>query len=186
MEEYIRISTLNDFIFCPKSIYFHQLYDQYAKGVYQDTPQVKGTINHAPIDYRKYSSSKDIIQALSVYSDTYNLCGKIDLYHKKKKSLMERKTKITELYQGLIYQLYAQYFCMIEMGYEVEKIQIYSMEDNTSYEVALPDEEEIKKFEMFLKNYREYTPETSEIIPNPEKCQHCIYHELCDIAVLSD
>lgn len=186
MEEYIRISTLNDFIFCPKSIYFHQLYDKYEKGIYQDTPQVKGTINHAPIDFKNYSTSKDIIQSMSVYSDMYNLCGKIDLYHKKKKSLMERKTKITELYQGIIYQLYAQYFCMREMGYPVECLKIYSMEDNKVYPIEIPNEEETKEFELFLKKYREYIPWKTEIFPNPEKCKHCIYHELCDIAILSD
>jgi CRISPR-associated protein Cas4 len=62
MDQYIRISTLNDFIFCPKSIYFHQLYDNVEKELYQETPQVRGTLNHTKIDQGTYSTSKDILQ----------------------------------------------------------------------------------------------------------------------------
>lgn len=62
MDSYIRISSLNDFIFCPKSIYFHQLYENYEKELYQDMPQIRGTLNHTRIDQGKYSTSKDILQ----------------------------------------------------------------------------------------------------------------------------
>ncbi len=99
MENYIRISTLNDFVFCPKSIYYHELYKKYNTDLYQEQAQVDGKINHAPIDTKSYSSSREILQGLDVYSDKYGLCGKIDLYHKTKKSLMERKSEITRLYQ---------------------------------------------------------------------------------------
>gem|GEM_PF-2376169 len=40
MESYIKLSTLNDFIFCPKSIYYHTLYDSYEKKLYQDEAQI--------------------------------------------------------------------------------------------------------------------------------------------------
>ncbi len=184
MLDYIRISTLNDFIFCARSIYFHELYNKYEKNTYQDNPQVEWTINHLPIDFKNYSTSKDIIQSMSIYSNKYQLCGKIDLYHKKKKSLMERKTKIKTLYQGYIYQLYAQYFCMIEMGYEVEKMKLYSMKDNKSYGIAIPNEKEIKEFEAFLQRYKKYDPKDPDFIPNINKCRMCIYSELCDVAIL--
>ena len=38
------------------------------------------------------------------------------------------------------YQLYAQYFCLREMGYEVEKLKLYSLDDNKVYEIPLPNE----------------------------------------------
>ena len=62
MDQYIRISSLNDFIFCPYSIYFHNLYENYEKQLYQDTPQINGTLNHSLIDSGNYSTSKDILQ----------------------------------------------------------------------------------------------------------------------------
>ena len=180
MEQYIRISTLNDFIFCQKSIYFHQLYDNVEKPLYQDTPQINGLFNHYRIDRGNYSTSKDILQGTSVYSEKYQLAGKIDVFHIQKKSLMERKSHISEVYQGYIYQLYAQYFCLTEMGHEVEKLKLYSMDDNQVYEVPLPDEAETTTFEQFLQEYISFNPRTSEFVANPEKCKNCIYRELCD------
>lgn len=180
MDPYIRISTLNDFTFCPKSIYFHQLYDNVEKGLYQDTPQVRWTLNHIRIDHGTYSTSKDILQWTSVYSEKYNLVGKIDVFHISKKSLMERKTHISQVYQWQIYQLYAQYFCLTEMGYQVEKLKLYSMDDNKVYEIPIPDDEEIREFEAFLDKYQHFNPALSDFVPNVEKCRNCIYHELCD------
>lgn len=183
MDQYIRISTLNDFIFCPKSIYFHQLYDNTEKIHYQDTPQIRWLFNHQKIDQGTYSTSKDILQGTSVFSEKYHLTGKIDVFHISKKSLMERKTHISEVYQGYIYQLYAQYFCLIEMGYQVEKLKLYSMDDNKVYEIPLPDEATTKEFEVFLDRYQHFNPASSDFTASPEKCRNCIYSELCDSAV---
>ena len=180
MDSYIKISTLNDFIFCPKSIYFHQLYENYEKEIYQEQAQIKWTLNHARIDQGRYSTSKDILQWISIYSEKYNLAGKIDVFHIAKKSLMERKSHIEKVYQGYIYQLYAQYFCLKEMGYEIEKLKLYSMDDNQVFEIPLPDEEETRKFEDFLKKYRDFDLSKAGFVTNPEKCARCIYKELCD------
>ena len=38
-EDYISISTLNDFIFCPYSIYLHNVYMESDEGLYHATPQ---------------------------------------------------------------------------------------------------------------------------------------------------
>jgi len=62
MESYIKLSTLNDFIFCPKSIYYHNLYDNYEKKLYQEEAQIAGTIAHEAVDNKTYSSRKDILQ----------------------------------------------------------------------------------------------------------------------------
>lgn len=69
MESYIKLSTLNDFIFCPKSIFYHELYDSYEKKLYQEEVQIAGTIAHESIDTAKYSSRKNVLQGLSVYSE---------------------------------------------------------------------------------------------------------------------
>lgn len=180
MDSYIRISSLNDFIFCPKSIYFHQLYENYEKEIYQNVPQIRWTLNHERIDNGKYSTSKDILQGISIYSEKYNLAGKIDVFHVGKKSLMERKSHIEKIYQWYIYQIYAQYFCLKEMWYEVQKLKLYSMDDNKVYDISLPNTEDIEMFEKFLEKYKIFDPAASWFEVNPEKCKMCIYRELCD------
>jgi CRISPR-associated protein Cas4 len=62
MEDYIKLSTLNDFIFCPKSIYYHNLYDNYDKNIYQEETQKEGTKIHESIDNQTYSTRKSILQ----------------------------------------------------------------------------------------------------------------------------
>ncbi len=39
-EQTIAISQLNDFVFCPVSIYFHQLYYDTETTLYQSKPQI--------------------------------------------------------------------------------------------------------------------------------------------------
>ena len=58
MEETILISYLNDFIFCPVSIYFHKLYGAMDKTLYQSSFQIDGTNAHKAIDSKKYSTKK--------------------------------------------------------------------------------------------------------------------------------
>jgi CRISPR-associated protein Cas4 len=109
--------------------------------------------------------------------------GKIDVFHIGKKSLMERKSHISEVYQGYVYQLYAQYFCLTEMGYQIEKLKLYSLDDNKVYEIPLPNEQTTKEFEAFLDEYQHFAPASSAFTALPEKCARCIYRELCDSAV---
>ncbi|HMT00918.1 MAG TPA: type V CRISPR-associated protein Cas4 [Candidatus Absconditabacterales bacterium] len=180
MENYIRISNLNDFIFCPKSIYFHELYQKYDEQIYKDTPQVAGTQAHEAIDLKKYSTSKNILQSLSVYSEKYNIAGKIDLYDADKQLLIERKKKISKIYDGYRYQVYAQYFCLQEMGYPVCEIKIHSLVDNKSYDIPIPNEQETAEFENLLEKYRKFNLSDPKFAQNPEKCKMCIYNQLCD------
>jgi len=179
MEPYIQISKINDFIFCPKSIYFHGIYESFSEKTYHQSPQVNGKIKHESVDYQKYSTAKKYLQGLEVYSEKYNLAGKIDIYDGEAKTLTERKNKITKIYDGYRYQLYAQYFCMVEMGYEVEKLFFYSMTDNKKYEIALPEGEELEKFEKTLDDIRNFDMLNNNFSPNLAKCEKCIYYELC-------
>lgn len=73
MEEPISATMLNDFIFCPASIYFHRFYDGMENRAFQCTDQINGTCAHASIDGNHYSTSKHIITSYEAYSDKYNL-----------------------------------------------------------------------------------------------------------------
>lgn len=59
MEDYISISTLNDFIFCPYSIYLHNVYMETDEGLYYATPQTHGRFAHETIDNKKASNRAD-------------------------------------------------------------------------------------------------------------------------------
>ena len=66
MDDYILISTLNDFIFCPYSIYLHNVYMGGNEDLVLATPQTQGKAAHAAIDEKTYSSRKDEIDRKSV------------------------------------------------------------------------------------------------------------------------
>ena len=180
-EDYISISTLNDFIFCPYSIYLHNVYMESDEGLYHATPQTRGRIAHETVDNKKASNRADDLQSLPILSEKYQLVGKIDLYRGKEKKLIERKYQLKNIYQGQFYQLWAQYLCMIEMGYEVKEIAFYEISTNKMIPVSLPTAEQLGQFQSFLRSYRTYNPE--QLIPiNSNKCRHCIYCSLCDKA----
>ena len=179
-EHPISITTLNDFMFCPASIYFHQLDEDTDKLTFQDTCQLEGAAAHEKTDSGTYSTRKSILQAISVYCAQYNLVGKIDTFDSENGILTERKKKIKTVYDGYVFQLYAQYFALKEMHYSVREIRLYSMDDNQIFRINLPENDP----EMFRK-----FSETAEMInsfsldgfrqQNPGKCERCVYEPLC-------
>lgn len=184
MESYLTITQINDFIFCPRSIFFSGIYHESSdKKTFHHTPQIVGGEHHKTIDEGTYSTRKDVITGLMVYSEKYNLLGKIDIYDMSTKLLTERKYSISAIYLEYRYQLYSQYFAMTEMGYEVQYLKLYSVKDNRSYSINLPNETEQRKYEDLLYKIRNYSLDTP-FNPNPNKCKHCIYSTLCDQNIL--
>ncbi|MBQ6069213.1 MAG: type V CRISPR-associated protein Cas4 [Bacteroidales bacterium] len=179
MEDNISISTLNDFIFCPYSIYLHNVYMETDEGLYHAAPQTKGKLAHEPVDSKTSSNRKEEILALPVMSEQLGVMGKIDVYRKKEKQLIERKYQLKQIYQGQIYQLWAQYFCMVEMGYEVDKIAFYEISTNKTIPISLPTAENKHELMCFIQSFKEYDP-SAPFVANPNKCRHCIYCNLCD------
>ena len=193
MESYIKLSTLNDFMFCPKSIYYHNLYDSYEKKVYQDEAQIAWTIAHEAVDNKTYSSSKNVLLSLDVYCHKYGIAWKIDQFFIKEWKLIERKNKIhiweqedwkkkenIKIYIWYKYQLWGQMFCLEEMWYDVSSLAFYSMSDNKTYRVYKPSPKEILDFENMLEKYRKFDLLSKKFSQNTQKCLKCIYKELCD------
>lgn len=180
-EDLILITQLNDFVFCPASIYFHNLFYEKGNFIFQNTDQVNGRAAHQTIDQGTYSTRKNVISGLDVYCEKYGLVGKIDVLDKDKKLLVERKKKVKRIYDGYIFQLYAQYYALLEMGYEVESIRIHSIDDNKNYEISLPDDDTSMKdkFETIIKQMRTFNI-NDFVQDNIEKCRHCIYEPACD------
>ena len=179
MENLLRLSTINDFLFCPASIYYHGMYEGLEKLLYQDTPQINGSYAHKNID-KGTPYDKNIISGLPVYSSTYNLTGKIDRYFIDKKKLIESKKLIKYVHEGYILQLYGQYFAMTDMGYTIEELALYSIDDNRTYPIKLPleDKATFDRFEEVLSKIKTFSIE--DFSPdNVEKCHNCIYSHLC-------
>ncbi len=179
MEDYIQISKLNDFIFCPRSLYFHGIFENFNEKTYHDVPQTRGKIAHESIDKGEYSSLKKFLQGLEVYSDEYGLCGKIDVFDKEKGVLVERKYQIKKIYDGYVFQLYAQALCLREMGYDVKKLLFHSLVDNKRYEIPFPDPEVEANLKKLVLEIRNYDISKDISVPNENKCAHCIYKSLC-------
>lgn len=181
MEELILISYLNDFIFCPISIYFHKLYGAMDKNIYQTTKQTSGSNAHKAIDEQTYSDKTSILQGINVYCEEFNIEGKIDTFDIEKGILTERKNQILKIYDGYIFQLYAQYYALKEMGYNVKQLRFHSIKDNKNYIIKLPNDdiEMDKKFRNLIYSIKTFDIHTYKP-ENIEKCKNCIYEPSCD------
>lgn len=180
METFLPISYLNDFLFCPYSIYLHQVFDNSSEIVYTAFPQQTGKSAHAAID-TDHGNPKEssIIKGAYVISNRLGIYGKIDTFHVKKHKLVESKYQINTIYLGFYYQLWAQYFALTEMGYQVDEICFYSIRDRQSHPVQLPSLKEYNELKQHIRKIARFDFE-EKINVNPAKCHHCIYASLCD------
>ena len=187
MDDLILITELNDFIFCPISIYFHKVYGNMDKTIYQSSDQINGTNAHSAVDNATYSSESHIFMALDVYCEELGLVGKIDLYDADKCILRERKKKIKNIYDGYIFQVYAQCMSLREMGYQVKKIELYSMDDHKTYSIPLPEDDKsmFDKFKNTITNIRNFNVDEF-MQKNIEKCKRCIYEPACDRTLITE
>ena len=67
------------------------------------------------------------------------------------------------------------------MGYDVQKLELYSYDDNKTYPVLLPelDPGMFAKFQETLEKMRKFKM-TDFKQENLDKCQGCIYNKICE------
>ncbi|MGM0479858.1 MAG: type V CRISPR-associated protein Cas4 [Bacteroidota bacterium] len=179
MEFFLPISYLNDFVFCPYSIYLHQVFDNNNEEVYSAKPQQRGKTAHDRVDHDKRKQSKKVIAAAYVVSQQLGIYGKIDQYFVEERKLVERKYSLSTIYRGYYYQIWAQCIALEEMGFEVDQLFFHSIRDNRRIEVDKPDTKAIRELKNHIRKIARFDFE-SEINVNPQKCSHCIYAALCD------
>lgn len=124
--------------------------------MYHATPQTQGRIAHETVDNKTASNRANDILSLPVYSEEYGLMGKIDLYKRKEKKLIERKFQLKQIFQGQIYQLWAQMLCLKEMGYEIESLAFYEISKNKMIPIAMPTESDLQNFRNFISRFRSF------------------------------
>lgn len=184
-EDYILLSTLNDFIFCPYSIYLHNIYMETDEGIYHAKPQTQGRIAHDAVDNKRSSTRKDDLMSLPVICESLGIMGKIDIYKGLERHLIERKYQLKQIYQGQYYQLWGEYFCMKEMGYAVDKLSFYEISTKTTIPIQIPGQPEWEELHSFVEKFKQFDP-ASPIETNPNKCSHCIYCPLCEKTTLEN
>ena len=69
MDDLIRITMLNDYMFCPASIYFHNLYGGRETLTYQGKAQLDGKKAHEMIDNQSYLNERKMLTGIDVYSE---------------------------------------------------------------------------------------------------------------------
>lgn len=185
MEQLITFSELNDFMFCPMSLYYHGMYKGRNETTYQTTDQTAGRAAHQTVDEARLAPTDKVLQGIMVYSERYRLCGKIDTFYLDRGELVERKKKIKQIFDGNIFQIYAQIFGLAEMGIEVKLASFYSLDDHRRYKIALPwdDQETLTKFEAVIEAIYDFDPSHFKQT-NPAKCARCIYAPICDQEVV--
>ena len=182
MDTLINITSLSGFLFCPYSIYLENVFSDMDDDVYVAVPQVRGKAAHKKIDTRKLSTDKDDVQSLKVWSEELGLVGVIDLYRKAEEHLVEFKYRVGEtLFLRQKVQLWAQCYCLREMGYDVKRISVYETSTGTFHSVPLPNDEDRKVLEDLIMRFRNYDF-ASPCVVNPKKCTHCVYCSLCHFA----
>jgi len=72
-----------------------------------------------------------------------------------------------------------------DMGFTVNKLKLYSMDDNKSYPIDKPEDDSPRfdAFEALLLKIRQFDLH-DDFVANPKKCRNCIYNNLCDMAEL--
>ncbi len=178
MHDYIQIATINDFVFCPRSVYFHSIYYAFTDETYKSRDQKAGSLAHEASDAGRYSTRARYMQGAEVYSHELRIIGKIDIYDREAHELIERKRTIRRVYAGYRYQLYAQKACLEEMGFPVAKMTLHSLTDNKKYPVT----QSVRDFYYFtrtLQRMRSFDLAHSTHLMRSKKCARCIYRELC-------
>lgn len=181
METLMQITYLNDFVFCPYSIYLHQVFDVNKDELYSALPQQRGKVAHSDIDSfaDKITKEDKVLKGIYVISNQLGVYGKIDTLYVKQKKLVESKYQIKTIYRGYYYQLWAQYVALKEMGFEINEISFYSIKECRYYPVPIPDTNAIQELRLHIRKIARFDFE-AEMNVNPAKCRHCIYASLCD------
>jgi len=126
---------------------------------YHKTPQVRGNEAHSAVDEKRYSNRKNVLQNMNIFSAELGIQGKIDTFDMETGELIERKAKLNKIFEGHLMQIYAQYFCLLEMGYRPTKLFFYSMSDNKKYPIKLPKDKDKQRLKETIKEMQNYTPE---------------------------
>ena len=172
------ISNLNDFLFCPYSIYLHSVYKGTEEEVCKAAMQKEGSYAHRKKEDDD-AHKKGVVTSLPVISEKLGIYGVTDAFDIENGILTEYKNRLTAVYPGQRIQIQAQCLCLKEMGYRVSEIRLTEISTGKILPVDLPDIDTVKEIECLIRRIKQYNPD-NDIEVNPNKCRKCIYCSLCE------
>lgn len=176
VEDYIPISHINDFLFCPYSIYLHSVYGAAEEEFCKAVPQKAGTMAHEKITR---DEREGVLHDRPVRSEELGIAGIIDEFDTTTGTLTEYKNRTGRLFPGQFMQLYGQYFCLLEEGLTVNALRFVEISSGKETPVPLPGKEEEELLSDIVERIGSFSP-SDEIPINPNKCSKCIYCMLCE------
>lgn len=180
MDDYIYISSLNQYEYCPRRCYY-----LFVENTFLDNEHtVEGTLQHSRAHSAETSTRDGTLQLRSVqlYSHTYGISGKADVVEEKAGILypVEHKKGRRGKWTNDELQLCAQALCLEEMqGQEVEKGYLFYVSTGRRKEVR------------FTPALRQQTIATISAVrqliasgqrpPNPytPRCKGCSLYDIC-------
>lgn len=180
MEHLLAITVLNDFVFCPYSIYLHQIYGDSQEDVYHNIYQSRGKRLHQFLE--KNPNGRSLINSW-VSSETLGIYGRIDAYDEAEEELIEYKSTVAVAYKGYYYQIWAQLICLREQGISVKKLSFFDFKTNTKIPIPLPTPADLLDLKNHIERVRHFDFESNFKV-NPNKCRQCIYNNLCEKAIV--
>lgn len=180
MEEFIFLSALNQYDYCPRRCYYIFVENIFVENEHT----VEGTLLHQRVDSGESSARDGTIQTRSVYlyARTLGVCGKADVIEERAGELypIEHKKGRRGEWINDALQLCAQALCLEEMtGKEVGKGYIYYAATGRRQEVE------------FTTELRQQTRATITAVrqlldsgvrpPNPytPRCKGCSLYDIC-------
>ena len=186
MDGYVSFSELNDFLFCPQSLYLHTLYKNYKSNIYHDTPQADGKAAHETIDQNTYNRA-GWETGVWLCSPSHMIYGRCDLYNPSTGELVERKRTIKKVYEGQRMQAWAQAICLMDMQRSVTSITLHSLTDNVRHKLPIPDDLITSRVNLLVQEIQAYKANYNanvSVSVSDTRCRRCIYAPLCPVANL--
>ena len=180
MDDYIYISALNQYAYCPRRCYY-----LFVENTFLDNEHtVEGTLRHTRAHSEETSTRDGILQLRSVhlYSHIYGLTGKADVVEEKDGLLypVEHKKGRRGKWTNDELQLCAQALCLEEMqGQEIPKGYLFYISTGRRKEVQFTDDLRQQTIDA-ISAVRQLI-ESGRRPPNPyiPRCKGCSLHDIC-------
>jgi len=180
MEEFIFLSALNQYDYCPRRCYYIFVENVFVENEHT----VEGTLLHQRVDSGENSIHDGVIQTRSVYLYARNLgvCGKADVIEERAGELYpveHKKGRHGEWINDAL-QLCAQALCLEEMtGREVNKGYIYYATTGRRQEVVFTPE--LRQQTLATIAAVRQLIDSGDRPPNPytTRCRGCSLYDIC-------
>jgi CRISPR-associated exonuclease Cas4 len=180
MEEFVFLSALNQYDYCPRRCYYI-----FVENVFLDNEHtVEGTLQHARANSGETSIRDDTLQLRSVYlyARQLGVCGKADVIEERAGELypIEHKKGRRGEWANDALQLCAQALCLEEMtGREVSKGYIYYATTGRRQEVVFTPE--LRQQTLATVAAVRQLIESGLRPPNPytPRCRGCSLYDIC-------